>query len=265
MIRTEARVINLERMMSQLIRTVERTSAELREFKDEIRRDTQQFKEEIRRDTQQFKEEVRRDTQRLKNEMSEFKDEMSEFKDEMSEFKDEMGEFKDEMGEFKDKMSKYTEESRREIREMRRQWGELANKMGTMAEDLVAPSIPRVFAQTLGCNRQDIDSAVRVKRNRQGVSKEFDVVAVCGEYVLVNETKSHLTPEAIAKFAQKTLPAIRTFLPEYADKKVVGAIASLYVDESLVRYGEKLGLIVLGFGEDVMDVLNSPNFKPKIW
>jgi len=30
--------------------------------------------------------------------------------------------------------------------------------------------------------------------------------------------------------------------------------SSLYVDESTMRYGEKQGLIVLGFGEDVMEV-----------
>ncbi len=211
MIRIEARVINLEKMMSQLIQTVEQTSREMREFKDEMR---------------------------------EFKDEMRDFKDEMRDFKD---------------------ETRRIQREMNKKWGELSNKMGTMAEDLVAPSIPRIFSEALGCERQDIDSAVRVKRNHQGVSREFDVVAVCGDYVLVNETKSRLTPDAIANFVQNTLPVVKTFFPEYADKKVVGAIASLYVDKSLVRYGENLGVIVLGFGEDVMEVLNSPDFKPKIW
>ena len=42
-----------------------------------------------------------------------------------------------------------------------------------------------------------------------------------------------------------------------ADRAIVGAIASLYVDPSLVRYGERLGLIVLGFGTDVMQVLNT--------
>jgi len=35
------------------------------------------------------------------------------------------------------------------------------------------------------------------------------------------------------------------------------------VDESVVRYGEKQGLIVLGFEEDVMEVLNSPGFAPR--
>ena len=66
------------------------------------------------------------------------------------------------------------------------------------------------------------------------------------------------------KFITK-LSNAREFFPEYAGKKIIGAIASLYVDESLVRFGERLGLIVLGFGEDVMDVLNQPGFTPTVF
>ena len=63
----------------------------------------------------------------------------------MREFKDEMREFKDEMREFKDEMPEYKEWSRNQIKTMNRQWGDLANKMGTLAEDLVAPSVPRIL------------------------------------------------------------------------------------------------------------------------
>ena len=160
--------------------------------------------------------------------------------------------FKDEMREFKT--------------EMRRSWGELSNKMGTMAEDLVAPSIPRILRTVVGCPEDQIDSiAVRVRRRHpmdSGRMQEFDVVAACGDYVLINDTKSSLSPEAVEQFAQ-LLPTVRSFFPEYADKKIIGAIASLYVDESLARYAERQGLIALGFSEDVMDVLNSSGFVPQ--
>jgi hypothetical protein len=56
---------------------------------------------------------------------------------------------------------------------------------------------------------------------------------------------------------------VRVFFPEYADRHFIGAIASLYVDESVVRYGQKQGVLILGFGEDLMDVLNEPGFVPK--
>jgi hypothetical protein len=166
----------------------------------------------------------------------------------------EMRDFKEEMLDFKG--------------ETRKRWGELSNKMGTMAEDLVAPSIERVLWETAGCAKDEVEYvAVRVKRRHPDTKmrQEFDVIAVCDEYLLVNETKSSLTPDAMKTFVESRLRSIREFFPEYADKQIIGAVASLYVDESLVRYGERLGSIVLGFGEDLMDVLNAPGFVPKVF
>ena len=168
------------------------------------------------------------------------------------------------------RVDRQVEQTSREMRdsrdEMNRKWGDLANKMGTMAEDLVAPSIPRILRIVVGCPADGIQSmAMRVRRQHpveRSRSREFDVVAACGEYVLINETKSRLNPQIVQDFAER-LPGARDFFPEYASKKFIGAIASLYVDETLVRQGEKLGLVVLGFGEGVMNVLNSPGFVPQ--
>jgi len=228
----EERVTNLEQTMNRFI-------LEMLDFKDEMRA----FKEE----------------------MLDFKDEMRAFKEEMLDFKDEMRAFKEEMLDFKDEMRAFKDETRASQKQMARQWGELANKMGTMAEDLVAPSVPRILQQVVECPEEGIESvAVRVKRRqpKSGTMREFDVVAVCGEYVLVSETKSTLRADYIRDFAEM-LPDIRLFFPEYSDRKFIGAIGSLYVEPGLVRYGERLGLIVLGFGEDVMSVLNSPEFTPR--
>jgi len=173
---------------------------------------------------------------------------------EMAEFKTEMQDFKTEMGDFKT--------------EMRKAWGELSNRLGTMAEDLVAPSIPRILRTVLGCPENEIQmSAVRMRRQSStnpARRREFDVIASCGNYFLINETKSRLSPQDVTDFVA-TLSAVREFFPEVAEKQIVGAIASLYVDESLVRFGERSGLIVLGFGQDVMDVLNAPGFSPRFF
>jgi hypothetical protein len=92
----------------------------------------------------------------------------------------ELREFKEEMHLFRDRIEAF-------IIEMRKQWGELANRMGTMAEDLVAPSVPRILRTVLGCPEDTVDSvAVRVRRRHPdtGHTQEFDVVAACGDYVL---------------------------------------------------------------------------------
>ncbi|MCG3775515.1 MAG: hypothetical protein JW395_2356 [Nitrospira sp.] len=166
----------------------------------------------------------------------------------------EMAEFKREMADFKI--------------EMRKAWGELSNRLGTMAEDLVAPSVPRILRTVLGCPGDAIEqTAVRMRRRSSvdpAISREFDVIASCGDYFLINETKSRLSPQDVTDFGE-ALASVRQFFPEVADKRIVGAIASLYVDESLVRFAERNGLIVLGFGQDVMDVLNSPGFSPRFF
>ncbi|MEA3344840.1 MAG: hypothetical protein U9Q78_01105, partial [Chloroflexota bacterium] len=152
--------------------------------------------------------------------------------------------------------------------EMNKRWGELANKMGTLAEDLVAPSIPRVLRLVVGCPNGRIDAmAVRVRRRHQmdrGRTQEFDVVAVCGEYVLINGTKSSLHVEDADDFVQ-VLSEVRGFFPEHAERKIIGALASLYVDESVVRYAQRLGLLVLGMSEEMMDLLNEPGFQPRLF
>ena len=84
----------------------------------------------------------------------------------------------------------------------------------------------------------------------------------CENWVFINETKSTLRPEHLEKF-HRLMQRIRDYFPEYKENQFIGAIASLYVDQSLVEYGETLGLIVLGFGEELMDVLNSTGFTLK--
>jgi hypothetical protein len=84
----------------------------------------------------------------------------------------EMRDFKDEMKAFKEEMRGFEERAEQERREMNRRWGELANKMGTLAEDSVAPNLPRVARELFGCQEVDF-FAVRVKNKewhtRQGV------------------------------------------------------------------------------------------------
>ncbi len=169
----------------------------------------------------------------------------------------EMREFKAEMREFKVEMRAFKNESNK-------RWGELAQRLGTLAEDLVAPSVPRILRQTINC-AEEPDSAVRVRRRHstdRSRRHEFDVVAVCGDFVLINETKSRLAADDVDDFTS-LLQQARAFFPEHADKKIIGALASLTVDESVVRHGEKAGLLMLGLGEELMDLLNSPGFKPR--
>jgi myosin heavy subunit len=258
MLEVEERVNHLDELMAQLIQTVNQTSREMREFKEEMRRTQDRADARSRREMQEFKEEMRQSHDRFEQEMR-LADERS--RREMQDFKEEMR-LAHERAEERSKreMQEFKEEMRQSKRDLDKKWGELSNKLGTMAEDLVAPSVPNILKQVTGCIKIKY-SAVRVRKSEPR-NQEFDVVAVCDEWVLINETKSRLQKKHLDDFYE-LMQEIHEFFPEFAGKKFIGAIASLYVDESLVNYGEKLGLIVLGFGEELMDVLNSPGFVPK--
>ena len=167
---------------------------------------------------------------------------------------EEMREFKDEMREFKDEMLAFKEESQRERRSMNKQWGDLANRLGTLVEDIVAPNLPRVAAELFSCPVADL-FGVRVVRRFGGETREYDALLVCPELVLVNETKSRLTDGHVECILERLAEIPRVF-PEYADRRTVGILASLYPDASVVRRATRRGVLVMGMGEETMQVLN---------
>ena len=245
--RTDEQITRTERQMELTQQRLNQLSADMQNFKDELQQDRERFSAAMQRDHERFSAEMRQDRERFSAEMRQNHERFS--------------------AAMQQDLERYKQESRAEIRAMNKKWGELSNKMGTMAEDLVAPSIGRILRQTIGGNGNDLEYlAVRV-RKRHPITKqnqEYDVVAVCGDYMLINETKSSLRPRDVENFVS-VLSQAREFFPEYASKSIIGALGSLYVDDSLVRRGEKAGLIVLGFGEDVMEVLNQPGFVPKVF
>jgi hypothetical protein len=78
---------------------------------------------------------------------------------------------------------------------------------------------------------------------------------------LLVDVKSRLRPEQIDLFLQ-TIAMIREYFTEAEGRKVIGAMASFYVDLSLVTAGERRGLIMLGLSSGLVEALNSPGFKP---
>ena len=168
-----------------------------------------------------------------------------------------------ELREFKDEMRTFKEENRQQRREMNIKWGEMARKLGTITEDLVAPSIPRIIKEEYGLEVTDL-MVRRKKRLMDGRSKEYDAIAVAGEYVFVDETKSTLDSEDVKDFIED-IQGFREIFPEYEGKKIIGVLSSLYVDESVIKYAEKAGFLVFAVGEALMEVKNTKGFKPKEW
>ena len=152
----------------------------------------------------------------------------------------------------------------RQMREMNRQWGNLAAKYGTLVEDLLSPSTPYVVETVFGCPKEKLlEQAERVRKRKQGRSMEFDVLAVCPEFVLIMEIKSQGRAEYVKAFVNK-LKQARDFLPdEYRSLPIYGAFAAPHLDADVIAFGERQGLIMLAVGLPLLEVKNSPDFRPK--
>jgi len=138
-----------------------------------------------------------------------------------------------------------------------KKWGELSDKLGTLVEDIVAPNIPRIGNELLGLKEPDDLMVRRSIRNKKDPSKrrEFDVIAVYGDNVLINETKSTVRQDYIDKFVE-VLPQIPDYFPEYAGKTIIPIFSSLNISPDLVNYLSKRGIYAMALGEDTMQLLN---------
>ena len=238
------RVSTLEYFMKELAYqsfknqvTISELGREMKEFKDEMK----EFKNEMR----EFKDDIQKDMKEFKDEMKDFKDEMKDFKDEMKDFKDEMKDFKDEMCTFK--------------RDSNKQWGDLANKLGSIVEDIVAPNIPRIAQEYFGCAEIEYLMVRSERRNPSDRSRrrEFDVIALWDDSILLNETKATVRDEYLANFVEfvKTREFFDYF-PEYAGKTLIPIFSSLYISSDKVQYLSRAGIYAMAMTDATMDLVN---------
>ena len=55
------------------------------------------------------------------------------------------------------------------------------------------------------------------------------------------------------------------FLRSIKEKRIIGIIANLSVQNNILKQAEKKGFCVMALGDGLMDLVNSKSFKPKEW
>ncbi len=96
------------------------------------------------------------------------------------------------IAEMKAESSRDRAESARLRGKMNKRWGDLANKMDAIVEDIIAPSLRRMAREEFNCGEERFFSA-RISRARSDDSslrREFDVLYIGAQAMLLNETKS---------------------------------------------------------------------------
>jgi predicted RNase H-like nuclease (RuvC/YqgF family) len=236
----EARVNDLEFYLAEAMR-----------LQNELRESQLKTESEIR--------DLKTEMAGFKTEMSEFKSEMADFKNEMSEFKNEMLEFKNEMLEFKVEMSEFKDEMRASVKRMDKAWGDLANKLGTIIEDIVAPNIRRLAVERFGCEPLERFLVRANVRRPNGRWMEFDVIASGAGNVVLAESKSTITADAVAKFQEK-IGAFFDFFPELRGQSLVPIIASWNVPDIAREALTAAHIYGLEMGEETMRLVNDGEF-----
>jgi hypothetical protein len=177
----------------------------------------------------------------------------------------EMEKFKDRVDRSIERMDRDSIERKLEQIRFNKELGAIAHKQGRITEDLVAPSICRILREALGlpesCGCNQAERIIRYNSKNREHSKEFDVIAECEGYVMLTETKSTADARDIAEL-KEAIREFRDYFPEYADRKLLGCLATLSAHESLIKHASREGILILAVGDELMDVMNEPGFKP---
>ncbi len=168
-----------------------------------------------------------------------------------------------EMKNFKEEIRKDTKDfkahTRATIDEMNKKWGELANKWGTIVEDLVLPNIRNIAEQYFNCKKEDCEDFMfrRTKKGIKGKAREFDVIAVYPDKVILNETKASPKQDYIDKFITFIKDnTIYEYFPEFKGKKIIPLFASLHIPEHTLKYLTENNIYAMAMKDDIMDILN---------
>lgn len=80
----------------------------------------------------------------------------------------------------------------------------------------------------------------------------------------VIEVKSTLSVDDVNEHLQ-SLSEFKFFFPEYADRKVVGAVAGIVIDKGAGGCAYQSGLFVVGHSGETVKILNDEKFVPRTW
>lgn len=161
---------------------------------------------------------------------------------------------------FQDTDKKF-KETAKQIKETDRKVNKLTGKWGRFVEGLIAPAAEKLLKE----RGIEVDRVYqRVKAHKNGGGMEIDILAVNGKYAVLIEAKSTLGVDDVKEHIE-SLCKFKSFFPEYADRKVIGAVAGIVIDEGADRFAYKRGLFVIAQTGDTVRILNDKGFLPKEW
>ena len=114
--------------------------------------------------------------------------------------------------------------------------------------------------QERGIEVQSIGNKKR--RYPNGGGWELDILAINAEEVVVVEVKPTLRTGDVHAFVQQ-MEHIRELLPEYADKKIYGAVAYFRSEDNVILMAKRKGFFVIRVTGNSTSIVNEKGFRPR--
>ncbi len=105
-------------------------------------------------------------------------------------------------------------------------------------------------------------TSTRRKGSFGGKNFEFDIIAHNGGEIVLVEVKTTLKPDDVKDFVKKLDPA-KTWLPEYRNFKICGAVAYLQANSAAPEFAQTQGLLVIRATGNSAAIINEADFVPK--
>ncbi|MBF0190392.1 MAG: hypothetical protein HQL99_04495 [Magnetococcales bacterium] len=149
-----------------------------------------------------------------------------------------------------------------QMKETDRKLDRLGSRLGEFVEGLVAPACKTLFAQR-GIPVHMVSRRVEADLPG-GRHLEIDLFVVNTDVVVLVEVKSKLSIEDVREHLER-LEEFKAFLPVYADKRAMGAVAAMVIDENVSRFAMRKGLFVIEQSGDTLRFANDEDFIPRSW
>ena len=145
----------------------------------------------------------------------------------------------------------------KERKESNKRWAEISDSMGTLIEDMVAPCGFQL-AKAIFDDEEAETCAIRIKRKhpaKPGQMMELDLLAIGPTKVLVVEAKRRMDATKVTEYRDK-VRLLSEFFPELAGKTVCPAVASVYLEASVITLLNREELHGVAMGDETMQVVN---------
>ncbi len=146
-------------------------------------------------------------------------------------------------------------------REMYRLYGEGDNRWGKLIEALVEANLLTLL-QDAGI---EVEHALSRRRSRiRGIRREYDLVAVGDSDAVVVEVKTTLRTADVARFTER-IGSFREWRWDDARERVWGALAYLTSEGDAAQTAEDAGFYLIRAVSGTARLVNSEEFKPRIF